>query len=244
MHSRSVVTLQLPGREYSDSGLTRAPGRPSNTQIIFMIGMLTHRELGLMLVTDDALVGDRDLVTLCLAAVRGGVTSVQLRLKRASPRELLALARRLVAALAVPVVVNDRLDVALAAGAAGVHLGPDDLPIALARRAAPPGFLIGASVGSLAEAAGAAGADYWGVGPWRVSSTKPDAGDAIGAAGFRAIVTAGAGIPCVAIGGIAPTDVAAVQQAGGIGVAVISGLLGVDRVETAARGYRDVLRFS
>src|SRR5262249_28685537 len=93
--------------------------------------------LRLMLVTDERLLEGRDLVAVCLAAVRGGVTSVELRLKRVTPRELLARARELVAALPVPVLVNDRLDVALAAGAAGVHLGPDDLPVALARRAVP-----------------------------------------------------------------------------------------------------------
>ncbi|HSE51790.1 MAG TPA: thiamine phosphate synthase, partial [Gemmatimonadales bacterium] len=102
------------------------------------------RALRLMLVSDDRLVPAEALVEACRAAVRGGVTSVQLRLKRLGPRQLVTLARELVAALPVPVLVNDRLDVALAAGAAGVHLGPDDLPVALARRVAPPGFLIGA----------------------------------------------------------------------------------------------------
>jgi thiamine-phosphate pyrophosphorylase len=199
--------------------------------------MLTRRELRLMLVTDDALVGDRDLVALCRAAVRGGVTIVQLRLKHASSRELLARARELVAALTVPVIVNDRLDVALASGAVGVHLGPDDLPIALARRAAPEGFVIGASVGSVAEAVGAGGANYWGVGPWRVSATKPDAGEALGHSGFQAILAAANGIPCIAIGGIRATDVALVQQAGGSGVAVGAGLLASDQVEAAARNY-------
>ncbi len=82
-----------------------------------------------MLVTDDRLVGGRDLVQLALSAQRGGVTSVQLRLKRATARELALAARALVEALHIPVLVNDRPDVALAAGAAGVHLGADDLPV-------------------------------------------------------------------------------------------------------------------
>src|SRR5690606_16919806 len=81
----------------------------------------------LMLVTDDRLVRGRDLVQLALAAERGGVTSVQLRLKAATPRELVTAARALAAALRVPVLINDRPDVAAAAGAAGVHLGPGDL---------------------------------------------------------------------------------------------------------------------
>jgi thiamine-phosphate pyrophosphorylase len=193
--------------------------------------------LRLMLVTDDALLNARDLVATCEAAVRGGVTSVELRLKRAAPRELLARARELVAALAVPVLVNDRLDVALAAGAAGVHLGADDLPVRLARRAAPQGFLIGASVGTPRELRGGSGADYWGVGPWRATATKGDAGAALGAAGFGAIAAAAHGIPCVAIGGLQPGDVAAVRRAGGIGIAVASGILAAQDVAAAARRY-------
>jgi len=195
--------------------------------------------LRLMLVTDEALLAGRDLVATCQAAVRGGVTSVELRRKHAPPRELLARARELVAALAVPVLVNDRLDVALAAGAAGVHLGPDDLPPRLARRIVPEGFLIGASVGTADEAGAGQGADYWGVGPWRRTPTKHDAGAALGAEGFRAIVAAAGGRPCVAIGGVTPADVAAVRAAGGIGVAVVSGILADPDPLRAAGRYRD-----
>ncbi len=188
-----------------------------------------------MLVTDDALVADRDVVELATAAVRGGVSSVQLRLKQATPRALAQLARRLIAAVPVPVLVNDRLDVALAVGAAGVHLGPEDLTVQSARRLAPPGFVIGASVGSRAEAE--AGADYWGVGPWRVTRTKPDAGSAIGASGLREVVALANGIPCVAIGGILPRDLPAIRAEGAIGVAVVSGILGESDLERAARAF-------
>ena len=128
----------------------------------------------LMLVTDDRLVRGRDLVSLAQAAERGGVTSVQLRLKEATARELAQLVRELVQALRIPVLVNDRPDVAIAAGAAGVHLGPDDMPIGLARRIAPPGFVLGASVGSETEAAAAGGADYWGIGPWRATADQEE----------------------------------------------------------------------
>lgn len=191
----------------------------------------------LMLVTDDRWVEGRDLVELARAAERGGVTSVQLRLKRATARDQVALARALVAALAVPVLVNDRLDVALAAGAAGVHLGPDDLSPELARRIVPPGFVIGASVGSEAEVAVGHAADYWGVGPWRGTQTKADAGAALGKSGFEAIVRCAAGRPCVAIGGIGPGDVASVLAAGGVGVAVVSGILAQANVMQAAGTY-------
>jgi thiamine-phosphate pyrophosphorylase len=191
----------------------------------------------LMLVTDDRLVAGRDLVALALAAERGGVTSVQLRLKLASARELAAAARALVAALRVPVLVNDRPDVALASGAAGVHLGPDDLPVALARKVVPPGFIVGASAGSTDEAAAVVGADYWGVGPWRVTDTKADAGAALGAEGFRRIVQLSGGRPCIAIGGVRSEDVGPVLAAGGAGVGVVSGILGAEDVEAAARRY-------
>jgi thiamine-phosphate pyrophosphorylase len=194
----------------------------------------------LMLVTDDRLVEGRDLVALALAAQRGGATSVQLRLKQASPREQVEQARALVAALRIPLLVNDRPDIALAAGAAGVHLGPDDLPVTLARRVCPPGFIIGASVGGLNEADAAVEADYWGSGPWRVTETKGDAGEALGAEGFRRLVELGAGKPCIAIGAVRPEDVARVLDAGGAGVAVVSGILGVGDVERATRKYAEV----
>lgn len=190
-----------------------------------------------MLVTDDALVAERDLLELAHAAERGGVTCLQLRLKDAPARCQVQLARALVAALHIPVLVNDRPDIAIAAGAAGVHLGPEDLPIRLARRIAPPSFTIGASVGSEAETAMALGADYWGVGPWRVTPTKADAGTALGAAGFSQMVRMAGGTPCVAIGGVMPVDVCEVLAAGGVGVAVVSGILGRADVEGAAREY-------
>jgi thiamine-phosphate pyrophosphorylase len=195
--------------------------------------------LRLILVTDDDWLAGRDVLEVARAAVRGGITALQLRLKRAGPRELVTLARVLRDRLEIPVLVNDRLDVALAAGAAGVHLGPDDLPVELARRIVPPGFWIGASVGSRDEIPRGRGADYWGVGPWRASATKPDAGVPIGADGFRAVVARSGGTPCVAIGGIRPEDVPLVRAAGGAGVAVISGILGAADPARAAAAYAE-----
>jgi len=202
---------------------------------------MTHNLAGilkLVLVTDDALVAGRDLVALCQAAERGGVTAVQLRLKLASARDLAAAARALLAALTVPLFINDRLDVALAVAAAGAHLGPDDIPVPLARRIVPAGFLLGASVGSAAEAGLGAQADYWGVGPLRGTGTKADAGSAIGVDGFAAIARlAPKGVPCVAIGGVLPEDVHLVLAAGGAGVAVVRGILGAEDVDSAAAAY-------
>ena len=192
--------------------------------------------LRLVLVTDDKLLSGRDPVAVCTAAIHGGVTAVELRLKNVSPRELVALARRLVAGTEVPILINDRLDVALAAGAAGVHLGIDDLPVAAARRAVPDEFVIGASVGSEDEIDNGRGADYWGIGPWRATSTKADAGPSLGADGFASLASRSGGIPCVAIGGVRPEDVPVIRALGGAGVAVASGILaGGDTAEAARR---------
>ena len=190
-----------------------------------------------MVVTDDALLTGRDLAELGRAVERGGASAIQLRLKQVSPRELAAAARRLLRAVTIPVLVNDRPDVALAVGAAGVHLGSEDLPVALARRIAPPGFVIGASVGSANEATAAAGADYWGIGPWRVTATKGDAGVAHGPEGFAHLARVSGGRPCLAIGGVVPDDVPQVLVAGGAGVAVAAGILSSDDVEGATRRY-------
>jgi thiamine-phosphate pyrophosphorylase len=192
----------------------------------------------LMLVTDDRFVQGRDLVQLALAAERGGITSLQLRLKQRSARELAELTRALVSALRIPVLVNDRPDIALAAGAAGVHLGPEDLAVELTRRIVPAGFVIGASVGSEAEAGSAENADYWGIGPWRATSTKGNAGDELGWEGFRRLRRLAGRRPCIAIGSVRPEDVAVVFSHGGAGVAVAAGILDTDDVEVAAREYR------
>jgi thiamine-phosphate diphosphorylase len=195
------------------------------------------RLLRLMLVTDDRLLQGRELIEVARAAERGGITSLQLRLKQVVARELAELIRSLVRALQIPVLVNDRPDVAVAAGAAGVHLGPDDLSVALTRRIAPPDFIIGASVGNEAEAGAAGDADYWGIGPWRTTPTKADAGSGLGPVGFQGLVRLAGPKPCVAIGRVTPDDVPLVLARGGSGVAVVSGILAVEDVEAAARAY-------
>lgn len=195
-----------------------------------------------MLVTDDRLVAGRDLIALARAAEAGGATSVQLRLKDATAREQAALARALVGALRIPVLVNDRPDIALAAGAAGVHLGADDLPVPLARAIARPGFIVGASVGSEAEAAAAGDADYWGIGPWRLTTTKADTGAGLGPDGFARLVRLAGGRPCLAIGGVHPDDVDAVCAAGCAGVAVVSGILASSDIQASTLAYSTALK--
>ena len=192
--------------------------------------------LRLMLILDIPLLGHRDPVATAVSAVNGGVTSVQLRWKEGADREVVALARELRRALTVPVFLNDRLDIALAAGCAGVHLGSDDLPIALARKIAPPGFTIGASVGDEKEAAATAGADYVGIGPWRTTATKADAGAALGAEGVRRLL-AMVKVPAVVIGGVRPDDIAEILKLCAAGVAVAGGILTAMDPEGAARLY-------
>ena len=198
--------------------------------------------LRLVAITDDLRDGAGGLVGRAQAAVRGGATMVQLRLKDADARTMVEVARALVAAVpaGVPVVVNDRLDVALVAGAAGVHVGPDDLPAAAVRRLVPPGFLVGASVGSDAEIVLARGADYVGIGPLYDTSSKPDAGRAIGAVAFARLGRS-CRMPAVAIGGIDATNAAGAMIAGAAGVAVIRAVLGAKDPEAAARAIRSAM---
>jgi len=157
---------------------------------------------------------------------------------------MLQLAQALVLALPVPVLVNDRVDVALAAGAAGAHLGHDDPPLDALRPELPPGFLLGISVGSVAEAERirAWPADYWSVGPCFATGNKPDAGAALGADGFAALARlAPEGMPVIGIGGITAQNAGSIVQAGAVGVAVIGAVLGARDPESAARAVLDRL---
>jgi thiamine-phosphate pyrophosphorylase len=192
--------------------------------------------LRLMLILDVPLLGDRDPVAVAMGAVQGGVTSVQLRWKGGGARAQVELAAALRATLTVPILVNDRPDIAIAAGCAGVHLGSDDLPVGLARRIAPPGFIIGASVGDEGEAAASAGADYVGIGPWRETTTKSDAGAGLGAEGVRKLLTL-VKVPAVVIGGVRPEDLATIRGTGAAGVAVAGAILSVADPAAGARAF-------
>lgn len=191
-----------------------------------------------MAVTDGATRDPAALLARVRAAVEGGVTSVQLRIKDAEPAELTDLARLLVHELPVPVIVNDRVDVALAAFAAGVHLGSDDLPLPRVRAIAPEGFLVGGSVGDLEEAGRAEQADYWGIGPWNPTGSKADAGPPMDRGLFARLIRLGGARPAIAIGGVQPGDLGAIRAAGASGVAVMSGIFGKPDCERAAREYR------
>lgn len=179
-----------------------------------------------------------------VAAIAGGADAIQVREKAVDGREIeargLVAHARAVRALCAPrgvaVIVNDRLDVALAAGADGVHLGTGDLPIADARRIAGASLRIGASTHSLAEARAAidAGADHCGVGAMYASGLKPGLAPS-GEAYLRAFLGEFSQVPHLAIGGIAPGRVAALARAGCRGVAVSSAICGADDPEAVAR---------
>ena len=199
-------------------------------------------DYSLYLVTDRTLSLGRSTVEVVRAAIRGGVSCVQLREKGCSTREFMDEARLLKALLAgtgVPLFINDRLDVALAVGADGVHLGQNDLPIADARRLVGDRMIIGISAESVADAirAEAEGADYIGASPVFTTPTKTDTAPPLGLDGLRAIRRA-VQLPLVAIGGINADNAAQVLRAGADGLAVVSAIVSAPCPRTAAAGLR------
>ena len=199
-------------------------------------------DLSLYLVVGAGDTGGRPLADVVAAAVRGGVRVVQLREKDATTRELhdrAAELKTLLDPLGVPLIVNDRVDVALAVDAAGIHVGQDDMPPAVARRLMGPARLVGLSVSDSEEAARAdpAVVDYVGIGPAFATGTKADAGTAIGPAGVRALREQCA-MPGVAIGGITAANAGQLAPTGIEGVAVVSAVAGAADPEAAARELR------
>lgn len=192
----------------------------------------------LYLVADAEFAAGRDLGALVDAAVDGGVTIVQLRAKRLEGAVFAALAADLKTRLAgrnVPLLVNDRADIAMACGAAGVHLGQDDLPVATARRLLGPAAVIGVSVNTAAEARRAErdGADYVGAGPAYATGTKETPLAVLGPDGIGRI-RAAVRLPVVAIGGLNASNAAAMAAAGADGIAVVSAILGAPDARRAA----------
>ncbi len=199
-------------------------------------------DYSLYLVTDRALARGRPLADVVRAAVAGGVTCVQLREKEASAREFAVAARELLALLrplGVPLIVNDRIDVALAAGADGVHVGQQDLSVADARRLGPPGWIVGVSAESVADAARAErdGADYVGASPVFATPTKADHAPPLGLAGLRAL-RAATKLPLVAIGGLHAGNARETIRAGADGLAVVSAIVAADDPRAAAAELR------
>lgn len=202
--------------------------------------MIELSTIRLIAITDHIRDGQTGLIARAAAAAHGGASCIQLRLKDVSARDLVGVARELVRAVGVPVIVNDRADVAIAAGAAGVHLGADDVPASAIRRIAPEGFIIGASVGNDAEVAGSADADYVGIGPFFATGSKGDAGEPLGPEEFSRLAAA-TGIPAVAVGGVTAENAAIAMAAGAAGVAVIAGVFGSSDPAAAARRLRSAI---
>ena len=203
-------------------------------------GALAHR-LRLIVITDRGLADPRSVVDVVAQALHAGVPAVQLREKAQPPGEVLPLARRLRAdtrRAGALLFVNDRLDLALAVGADGVHLGPDDLPVGAARAIAPPGFLIGYSADRVdaARAAVRDGANYIGCGTVYPTGTKSDAGEITGTEGLRRVVRA-VDAPVVGVGGVTPARAPAVIAAGAVGCAAIGSIMAAANPGRAVAGF-------
>lgn len=202
-------------------------------------------DCALYVITDSKLARGRSHLEVIAAALHGGATIIQYREKGASTRQMieegLAL-RDLCHAHGVPLMVNDRVDVALAIDADGVHLGDDDMPVALARRLMGPDKIVGASADSAAKAlsAIAEGADYLGVGAIFPTGTKADAGAPIGLERLRQVARVST-VPIVGIAGIGVHNAASVIRAGAAGVAVVSAIVQAVNVEKTARELRRIV---
>lgn len=192
------------------------------------------------LVTDRELAGDRPLVDIVGAAVQGGVTMVQLREKHATTREFLEEARAiksLLAPLGVPLVINDRVDIALAVDAEGVHVGQKDMPVEQVRALAP-GRIVGLSITNATQMARGDTqlCDYLGVGPLYLQQTKADASTPLGVEGF-AKLRAMTDKPVMAIGGLKADNSAPVLAAGADGLAIVSGIVAASDPRAAAAQF-------
>tara|TARA_Y100000590_G_scaffold460563_1_gene620160 strand:+ start:3623 stop:4258 length:636 start_codon:yes stop_codon:yes gene_type:complete len=187
------------------------------------------RQLALVVITDERLSEPLGLDNVLLQALKSGAPAIQLRAKEATAREMSAMVRvflPMVRSFGALLFVNDRLDVALATGADGVHLGPEDLPIKKVRSVVPPNFIIGYSTDDPKEAIRAEkdGADYLGVGTVYPTINKPNAGEVIGLSGLKSVVES-VSIPVIAIGGITPKRATEVVGLGARGIAVMGAVM-------------------
>ena len=198
--------------------------------------------LYLCVITDTRLAPAKDHVAIAEVALRGGAEMIQLRDKAGDLRDLLPQARAIQAlcrACGAVFIVNDRVDLALAAGADGAHVGQDDLPAAAARRLLGPGRTLGVSTHTLDQvrAAEKAGADYLGFGPMFPTGTKDTGYAPRGLEALREVRRA-TRLPILAIGGITLENVEDVIQAGATAPAVISAILAAPDIAAAAAAFR------
>lgn len=205
--------------------------------------MKAQPDYSIYLVTDDGCLQGRALIDCVREALEGGVTLVQYRAKTASSAEMYAEAQELKAlcdSFKVPLIINDRLDIAMAVGAAGVHLGQDDLPCAAARKLLGEDYIIGVSAHNPAEAKTAlqSGADYLGCGAVFGTATKADV-KKLGTDGLAAICKA-KGLPVVGIGGVTADNYREVRAAGADGAAIVSGILAQPDIRTTVEAIAKV----
>lgn len=205
--------------------------------------MKAQPDYSIYLVTDDGCLQGRALLDCVCEALEGGVTLVQYRAKTASSAEMYAEALQLKAlcdSFNVPLIINDRLDIAMAVGAAGVHLGQDDLPCAAARKLLGEDYLIGVSAHNPAEAKAAleSGADYLGCGAVFGTATKADV-KKLGTEGLAAICKA-KGLPVVGIGGVTADNYREVRAAGADGAAIVSGILAQPDIRATVKAIAKV----
>ncbi|WP_304076527.1 thiamine phosphate synthase [Phascolarctobacterium succinatutens] len=205
--------------------------------------MKAQPDYSIYLVTDDGCLQGRALIDCVCEALEGGVTLVQYRAKTASSAEMYAEALQLKAlcdSFNVPLIINDRLDIAMAVGAAGVHLGQDDLPCAAARKILGEDYIIGVSAHNPAEAKAAlqSGADYLGCGAVFGTATKADV-KKLGTEGLTAICRE-KGLPVVGIGGVTADNYREVRAAGADGAAIVSGILTQPDIRATVRAIARV----
>ena len=205
--------------------------------------MKAQPDYSIYLVTDDGCLQGRTLIDCVREALEGGVTLVQYRAKTASSAEMYDEALQLKAlcdSFNVPLIINDRLDIAMAVGAAGVHLGQDDLPCAAARKLLGEDYIIGVSAHNPAEAKAAlqSGADYLGCGAVFGTATKADV-QKLGTDGLAAICRE-KGLPVVGIGGVTADNYREVRAAGADGAAIVSGILAQPDIRATVKAIAKV----
>ncbi len=203
-------------------------------------------DYSLYLITDRTLVGSKEFYTSIRNALEGGVTLLQVREKDASVQEFYNIGlnlKKIAREYRVPLIVNDRVDIALALDADGVHVGQGDLPPAMIRRIIGPNKILGYSVSNLeqARAGERLGVDYLGAGPVYATGSKADASRPIGLSVLKNIKES-VSIPVVGIGGIGLANLAEVKDTGIDGISVISAILSQEDPSRAARELGDLWR--
>lgn len=206
---------------------------------------LPNVDYSLYLVTDRGLAGGRSTLEIISAAVNGGVSVVQLREKDCSTRDFIEQVltiKEFLKTRGVPLIINDRVDVAQAVNADGVHLGQTDMPLEMAKGILGESMIIGISAESLQDAIEAekGGADYLGVSPIYATPTKTDTAPPLGLEGLREIRKT-VKLPLVGIGGLNKDNSADVIRYGADGVAVVSAIVAAEDPEAAARELKHVI---